>query len=106
MSDTRHERTKEAIREQAAAYVARNAGPQSLITVTNVLLSDDTHKATVCITVLPESAEVSALAFMNRQRRDFAEYLVKHVKGVRMPHIEFVLDLGEKNRQRLDELSK
>ncbi len=106
MSDTRHERTKEAIREQAAQYVARNAGPQSLITVTNVLLSDDAHRATICVTVLPQSAETSALSFLNRGRRDFAEYLIKHVRGVHMPHVEFVLDLGEKNRQRLDELSK
>lgn len=104
MDENRHERIKEAIREHAASYLVRNAGPQSLITVTQVLLSENNGSATVCVTVLPESAEGVALAFANRNRKDFADYLMKHVRGMRLPHIEFVLDMGEKNRQRLDEL--
>lgn len=101
----RNEKIAEALRAAAAEFLARNAGPQSLITVTRVEVAESGTRAIVFITVLPDSAEESALEFARRQRRDFAGYFTKRVRGVRAPHLEFVLDRGEKNRQRLDELS-
>jgi len=105
MNGNRGEKIQEAVREVAAEYLAREAGPQSLITVTRVALSNDARDARVFITVLPESAEEAALAFIQRNRRDLAEFFRKRVRGAFPPHFEFLIDRGEKNRQRLDELS-
>lgn len=102
---TRDERVREAIREAAAEFLVREAGPQSLITVTRVMLSGDNGTATVYLSVLPESAEEQALSFANRNRGELALFLKNRTRGIRTPHLEFVIDLGEKNRQRLDDLS-
>jgi ribosome-binding factor A len=100
----RHEKMREALREVAAEFLAREAGPQSLITVTGASLSSEGRRGTVFITVLPESAEEAALAFANRNRREFGEFFEKRVRGVSVPRIEFVLDRGQKASQRLDDI--
>jgi len=101
----KHERLQEALREGAAEFLAREANRQSLITVTRAQLSEDSKRATVYITVLPNDAERAAVAFANRNRRALVDFLKKRIKGG-IPHtIEFVIDEGEKNRQRLDELT-
>jgi ribosome-binding factor A len=106
MSGNRHEKMEEALREVVAEFLVREAGPQSLITVTRVILNDDGSKAQALITVLPDSREEEALNFANRQRSDLRAFFEKRVRGMRLPHIEFIIDRGEKNRQRLDELSQ
>ncbi len=103
--DTRTEKIQEALRTVAAEFMAREAGRQSLITVTNAMISGDGKRAMIYITVLPDSAEESALSFANRNRRELAAFFKTRIKGVFPPHIEFVIDKGEKMRQRLDELS-
>lgn len=95
-----------AMRDAAAEFLVREAGPQSLITVTGVRMHEDGNSAVVLITVLPESYEEAALTFATRQRAELARFLTKRVRGMRAPHIEFEIDRGEKNRQRLDELTK
>jgi ribosome-binding factor A len=105
MNGNRGERIQEAVRAAAAEFIAREAGPRSLITVTRVMLSNDAREATIFITVLPDDAADVALAFLQRNRRDLAEFFRTRVRGAFPPHFEFVLDRGEKNRQRLDELT-
>ena len=96
---------REALREVAAEFLVREAGPQSLITVTRAEFSDDGKRGTIFITALPESAEQSAVDFANRNRSEFSIFFKMRVKGALPPHVEFVIDKGEKNRQRLDQLS-
>ncbi len=97
---------QEALREAAAEFLSREAGRQSLITVTRAELSEDAGRGIIYVSVYPESAEAGALEFANRNRGEFSEFFQKRVRGMRVPHVEFKLDLGEKNRQRLDELTK
>ena len=96
---------REALREVAAQFLAREAGRQSLITVIRAELSDDGKRGTIFITVLPETAEEGALDFCLRNRTEFSNFFKTRVKGAFPPRVEFVIDKGEKNRQRLDELS-
>lgn len=105
MQNNRNERIKEALREVAAEFLVREAGPQSLITVTRAELSDDTKRGTIFMTVLPETAEQAAVEFANRNRTEFSNFFKTRINGP-LPHVEFVIDKGEKNRQRLDELSQ
>ncbi len=105
MQTNRNERLREALREIAAEFLVREAGPQSLVTVTRAHVSEDGKHGTIFITVLPESAEQAAADFANRNRSEFSDFFKKRVKGALPPHVEFVIDKGEKNRQRLDELS-
>src|SRR3989344_5470084 len=106
MSEQRSERMIEALREAAAEFLAREAGPQSLVTVTRTQLSDDRRHGIIFITVFPDTAEHSAVDFCQRKRSEFSSFFEKRVRGMRVPHVEFQIDIGEKNRQRLDELSQ
>ena len=101
----RSEKIAEALRETAAEFLASEAGRESMITVTNTAVSEDGRRGIIFITVLPEAHEEAALAFANRNRGELDGAFRQHVKGVRLPHIEYRIDKGEKNRQRLDELS-
>ncbi|MDO8517844.1 MAG: ribosome-binding factor A [bacterium] len=103
--NNRTEKIREALHKVAAEFLSREAGRQSLITVTNTTVSDDGKRGTIYITVLPEKAESAALSFANRNRRELADFFKKRIRGAFPPRIEFVIDRGEKNRQRLDELS-
>ncbi len=93
------------MREVAAEFLARESNGQSLITVTAAQVDERGQRAIIFITVLPDSAEQKALEFANRNKQEFGMYLLKKVRGMRIPKLEFVIDKGEKMRQRLDELS-
>ncbi|MGC9602802.1 MAG: ribosome-binding factor A [Minisyncoccia bacterium] len=101
-----NEKKQEAVRITAAEFLVREASLQSLITVTRAALSSDAKRADIFITVFPESQEETALAFANRHRGDFGEFFSKKYRGVYAPKVAFCIDLGEKNRQRIDELSR
>jgi ribosome-binding factor A len=101
----RSEKIQEALREAAAEFLSREANRQSLITVTGAHVAEDGKHGTIFITVFPDTAETAAVDFANRNRGEFAQFFRTRVRGVFPPRIEFVIDRGEKNRQRLDELS-
>lgn len=105
----RREKLQEALRETAAEFLAREANPPpagGLITVTGTQVSEDGKRGTILITVLPDTYEEVAVDFANRNRRAFAEFFKTRVRGAFPPHVIFAIDRGEKNRQRLDELSQ
>ena len=100
------EKLKEVIRELAAEYFSRESNRTSLITVTDVELRSRNTRAVILFTVLPEDQEMAALDFMHRQLTAFREYVNAHARMMRVPFFEVAVDQGEKNRQRLDEVSK
>jgi ribosome-binding factor A len=107
MSDE-HRPTKiaEEIQHHAADFFAREANRNSLITITRAELSANQKNITVFFSVMPESEEQRALTFMRRKRNDFIIYLRRHTKIGILPKLEFEIDLGEKNRQRIDDLTR
>jgi len=100
------DKAKEAICHAAAEFLSEVSNRTSLITVTAVDLSPRRDTATVLITVLPESQEAAALDFCSRQAGEFRDFLKRRVALQRLPRISFAIDRGEKNRQKLDELSR
>ena len=97
---------KELIRSLAAEYFSRESNRTSLITITDVAIESRGAKAIILITVLPESQEESAVNFIHRQLTAFREHIMEKARLMRVPYFEVAIDKGEKNRQRLDEVSK
>ncbi|MFA6295180.1 MAG: hypothetical protein WC666_02025 [Candidatus Paceibacterota bacterium] len=97
---------KEIIRELAATFFSRESNRQTMITVTDVELLSNGGKAVILMTVLPAEKEDVAIGFAHRQLSDFREYVKENSRIARIPFFEVRLDYGEKNRQRLDEISK
>ncbi len=100
----RNEKIANNIKELAAEFLGRENNRTSLITVTGATVSPDIKRATVFITVLPSSKEKAALEFTKRKRADLRDYLKKNMPIKIIPFIDIAIDLGEKNRQKIDEL--
>lgn len=106
MTTQKDDKLKELIRELAAEYFSRESNRLSLITITDVEIFNRGGKARILMTVLPETAEQSALEFAHRQLTEFRQYVMDKSRIGRIPFFEVAIDVGEKNRQRIDELSK
>jgi ribosome-binding factor A len=101
----RDEKLKDQIKKWAAEFLTRESNGSSLITVTDVRLSDEAKEATILFTVFPDDKAAAALEFARRQLSEFREYLGQKVKAGRLPFFHFDIDRGEKNRQRIDEIT-
>lgn len=106
MSDRRQIQVAETLAQHAANYFARESNRESLMTVTRAELSPDLKNVTIYFSVLPEIFEAKVLAFAKRSRSEFREYVKAHSTLHPVPTIDFEIDYGEKNRQRIDELTR
>jgi len=104
MKEFRGEKIKEMIRELSATFIEKEATSASLITVTRVLLSDDNKKAKIMISVLPKEKEAAAYGFIKRNLGELRKYVSKNLKVNPTPYLDVLIDEGEKNRQKIDEL--
>ena len=93
-----------SIKELAAQFLGRENNRTSLITVTSASCSPDLKRATIFITILPTSKETVALNFVKRQLKDLREFLKKNLQIKIIPFLDVAIDVGEKNRQKIDEL--
>jgi len=103
--ETKDEKTKELIGRAAAEFFKQESNRESLITVTRTDIFDKGKKATVFITVFPTEKEAEALAFTKRKRSDFRKRLKSETGLVNIPFIDVLIDEGEKNRQKINDLS-
>lgn len=99
-------RLAEHLAHLAASFFNRESNRTSLITVTRAQFTDRMSRITIFISVFPEKSEHDSLIFAKRYAGEFREYLKSEARMQHIPHIDMELDYGEKNRQRLDELSK
>jgi len=102
----KEDKIKEIIRELSASFFSRESNRLSMITVTSVEIHSRGGKAVILITVLPEDKEAEALEFAHRRLTDFKAFVQENSRIARIPFFEVRIDVGEKNRQRLDELAK
>ncbi len=96
---------EEIIKKAATRFLLEQTSGASLLTVTQVVSSTRSEQSTVYFTVFPTDKEKTALEFLKRKRGEFKEYLMSETRIGRIPFIDFEIDIGEKNRQRIDEIS-
>jgi ribosome-binding factor A len=100
----RNEKVANRIKELSAEFLGRENNRTSLITVISCAVSPDLKRATIFITVLPDAKEKVALEFVKRKRKELREFLKKNMPIKIIPFIDIAIDLGEKNRQKIDKL--
>ncbi|HET9641545.1 MAG TPA: hypothetical protein VFP46_01690 [Candidatus Paceibacterota bacterium] len=88
------DRALEAIKHEAAQFILREAGTESLITVTRAKSIGKGERVAVFVSVFPEEMAHSALTFLERQREAFSDHLKKHVH-MRIPRVDFLLENNE-----------
>lgn len=100
----RNEKVANQIKELAAEFLERENNRTSLITVISATCSPDLKRATIFITVLPNEKEDMALNFVKRNLGGIRESLKKNLSIKTIPFLDVLIDQGEKNRQRIEEL--
>ena len=104
---TRHKDEKVAslLTKYAAEYFEIESNNDSLMTVTRADVLDKGKRAIIFFTALPREKEGPALEFAKRRRSDFRQFVMSKKSFGFTPRIDFLIDEGEHNRQRIDELS-
>jgi len=87
-------RATEIVAREAAQFIAREAGSESLITVIRAQSVAHGDRIMIFVSVFPVEKAHAALAFLERQREAFSDYLKKHAR-LRLPRIDFMLENGE-----------
>lgn len=87
-------RATEIVAHEAALFIQREAGPGSLITVVRAQSVSHGERIMVFVSVFPVEKARAALAFLERQREAFSNYLKQHAH-LRLPRVDFMLDNGE-----------
>lgn len=98
------EKLKQALMHAAAEFISTVSNRTSLITVTDIKVGHKANHATIFISVLPQSAEATALDFLKRQRGEMREFIGQKVALRQVPFLDIDLDLGAKNAQNVDAL--
>jgi len=88
----------------AAEYFEIESSKNSLLTVIKTDILDRGKRAIVFFTALPREREPEALEFAKRRRQDFRRFIMTKKSFGFAPKIDFAIDEGEHNRQRIDEL--
>jgi len=97
------EKIKSLVKDLAGDFLERESNKTSLVTVTRVELTEKGHKALIFFTVLPDDKAEEVLQFTKRKRSEFRDYVREKAKIGRMLNFDFVFDIGEKNRQKVDD---
>lgn len=98
------EKAASLISKFAAEYFSIESNKDSMMTVTHTEMLDRGKRAMVYFTALPQEKEQEALEFAKRRRQDFRQFIIGKKSFGFAPRIDFSIDLGEHNRQRIDEL--
>lgn len=103
----RQSKVAEELAHHAADFLARTmkAGG-ALVTVTRANIAPNLKNITVFVSILPKTREEEMLKGLKRLRTDFHDYLKVKTVLRDVPTVDFTLDFGEENRQRIDELTR
>lgn len=86
-------RAAEIVAREAALFITREAGSESLITVIRAETRAHGDRILVFVSVFPVEKARAALAFLERQRKAFSDHL-KSRAHLRLPRVDFLLDNG------------
>ena len=93
-SRRQNDRATEIVAREAALFIMREAGTESLITVIGAKSMAHGDQIGVFVSVFPEDKARAAMSFLERQRQAFSEHLKSHTR-LRIPRVDFLLENGE-----------
>lgn len=102
---TKEGRLRSTLTHLASEFLKEASDRSTMITVTDTRIDKRGKKARILVTVYPEEKEEQALQFLQRKHRDFRDYLKANARLRTIPYIEFAIDAGERNRQRVEAIT-
>ncbi len=104
MASQRQEKMNKELGKLFATFIERESNKTSLITVTRCDISPNFKTVIVYLSVFPTDKEEQVIDFMNRRKHDARDYVKKNLNTRIIPFVEFKIDFGEKNRQKIDQI--
>jgi ribosome-binding factor A len=101
----RTEKVQDAIRDIASNFFQREAHSGALLTITKASISSDLKFSTIYLTVFPTEKERLILEESRDRLHALREQMKKELPMKTLPYFSLEIDEGERNRQRIDELS-
>jgi ribosome-binding factor A len=92
------------MKELAAEFISRESNRNSLITVTRLELSHHDDKATIHVSVMPETQEAAVEDFLTRNVSDFRAFVMSKIQSGKIPFFTFSIDKGAKLVRKIEEL--
>ncbi|MCF7815565.1 MAG: ribosome-binding factor A [Candidatus Pacebacteria bacterium] len=105
MEFDRHDRVRSLLTGLVASFIREEANPNPLITVTNLIVSQNYRDVRVFITTIPDSGEKDALIFLKRKGTELRNFIKKNGRMQYIPNIDFEIDFGERHRQHIDSIT-
>lgn len=103
---SRQDRLGPQLTKLIADFIAMHSSIGILVSVTHATVGSDLANATAFVTIFPEDKESDVLGNLRSQENKLKKYLAEHTRLKRVPSIRFEIDAGEKNRRRIEELTK
>ena len=98
------EKINKEMRKLFAQFIERESNKESLVTVTRCEISSDRKNIDVLVSVFPVDMEEKVIKFLDRRKWDARDYMKKRIQTRVIPFVNFKIDAGEKNRQKIDQL--
>ena len=91
-------------RDLAARFLERESSRVGLITVTHAEVRGEGEEVRVYLSIYPREKQKEALGFARRKLHDLRAFVMQETRMKSVPRFSFAPDLGEQNRQRIEEL--
>jgi ribosome-binding factor A len=104
MAQQRQNNLAKELIKVANEFLSDISNRTSLITITHADVAPNMRRATIYVSIFPDEKEQEAFVFLERQTRNFYTFMKSRIKIKFLPQVNFALDIGEKNRQRIDQL--
>ena len=106
MQEKQIKRIESALKDELSAIIQKEIDlqPGTLVTVTEIEISEDNRYADVYITVLPENTTGSVLGILKRASGFLRAELIHRFDWGRGPELRFQIDEGQKKADKIESL--
>jgi ribosome-binding factor A len=103
MTSHRPEKINSLLRQLVSSFLVKEKG-QAMVTVTRLETSKDLKSAKIFVSIFPESQETEMIKLLKSRTGELREFIGSKIKMKFLPHLEFEIDKGEKERQKIEKL--
>ena len=102
----RSERLADIFKRSLSPLLQDKAPLGSLVTLTNISTDEKGTYAKILVTVLPENKEDEVLNNLKKAVPEFRHNLADLLNLRSVPELQFIVDKGEKSRERIESLRR
>ncbi len=103
MTSRRQEKVNSLLRQFVSSFLVKEKG-SAIVTITRIETSKDLKIAKIFISIFPESKEIEMVKLLKSRIGELHRFIGSRIKMRFLPRLEFEIDKGEKERQKIEKL--